>query len=169
MNYKRSLAASLMLLGVLSIPCVAKADVDYTFIKMNCDVSAKQASIKVFVKYNDKGEAEIQNMDKNMVYINDVPAIGKTLECTLNDNQTVSFVIRHSPDHSGNDNVSIISKNMELGRIIPLEEREVNIRLLGQDDFLVRDCSLASQGSVKQNCKKSHVVDGSIVPIEPKH
>jgi hypothetical protein len=74
----------------LLLSASAKADMNYTFIKMTCDKDAKTATIKAFYDWNAHGEERVERHEKDIYYLDEVS--GKKITCDLGNNQSIGFI-----------------------------------------------------------------------------
>lgn len=83
-----------VVVAAIVMPCAAKADIVYTFVKMTCAPETKTATLKAFYDEDESGEERTAHPEKDVYPLgertgqpNDIRA-----HCDLGNNQTISFI-----------------------------------------------------------------------------
>lgn len=101
-------------MAVAMMPCTAKADIAYTFIKVTCDPASKSASVTTFTDWNGSGEARVEAHEKNTYEIGHIKNGTKTELCKFGPEETLAFKSYHDEARSASDSFYLIENGYKL-------------------------------------------------------
>ena len=163
---KRFLKFILVCATVLLSPVSARADINYTFIKMTCDPSSKSVTIKAFYDWNEAGKARAERHEKDTYYLTDLSESHQKVVCNIDKGQTVSFNAVEG-DAPKKDNLTIFINNKNFtSYLLGYGEWTATIQEITNNEYTVKDCppNLPSMQGAMQGqegkCTLSHVING---------
>lgn len=176
------LAVFLVGMAVAMMPCTAKAEISYTFIKMTCDPASKSAMIKAFYSEDENADSH----DKDTYSLDKIGATtprkyGKKITCDLGNGETVAFAT-HEGDVPNHDGMKLFfdeakyHRSSDLWGIYELGEGgfTLDIKLTSSGIYLLKYCpedifQLGSLGTEQieelaekheKKCETTHVSQG---------
>lgn len=160
-----------VLLAALFTAFSAKADINYTFIKMNCDKASQTLTLGFpkFLHHEDPDEvvAKIRSGKiTDMYYFDDLANSGKKITCNLGSNSTVSFSASQSLEHPRDDNLWIFDDrgNTIHSWFFNTNGQKLEIHALGDNSYDIIACMIrfGYPSFKKGECRYKHVVDGKM-------
>ena len=160
----------LVIVVFLMLSTTAKADINYTFIKMTCDPDLQSATIKVFYDWGDAGKARVALHEKDTYYLDDIASGNfrteqpKKITCNLNNTQTISFVTYHGLPKDDNLVLFIDKKRVTVYQLGD-GEWSLDIRANDKKTYTLEYCPAPDIISLQphaRKCEVSHVSDGII-------
>jgi hypothetical protein len=162
---------SLTLMAVLFYSGTAKADINYTFFKVQCDKTSHILRVRIPLLDKDEDPETIiakirSGQISDMYYFNDLASSGRTITCDLESYGTASFNANQNLDHPRNDNLSLTdSSGNRIGIwLFNTGGKSLEIHALGSNTYDIAECGKFWSGdpAFKGGCKSRHVVNGKI-------
>lgn len=168
------------------MPCAARADVSYTFLKMTCDPDTKSATIKVFFEANEAGKNRAAAHEKDIYYLDDIGSsepqeYGKKIVCDFGGGRAVAFAT-HVGDVPKDDGLQLFfsegKDNRSFARWggygLGSDGLTLYIKAIDQNEYIVKYCpddafQLENLGTEQQKrlieqhktkCEAVHVQNG---------
>lgn len=164
--------SALAVTGLCLISASARADMNYTFIHMDCDPASQTAKIKVFYDWNDTGKARAEHPEKGTYYLNDIARPWPVKDITAARTKATCEMASHNlalVAHKGEvpnidkDNIEIFIDKKTVPGFFNVNEKNIEIKFSSDSDYTVKDCLSGPYPSYKTKCQSLHIVDGKAV------